>query len=263
MHAFPSSERVMALAGDSACQVALEIVEQTGSTNADLLARAATLSQPVLRWALHQTAGRGRAGRQWTAERDAALTFSLAWKLHVPMHALSGLSLAIGMALVQCFADKGVVAQLKWPNDVLRDGAKLAGILIETVKDRREPDTVWAVIGIGINLAHAQHLSAQLGRAVADLGVAHADREAWVAWLLTALCDMLPCFEREGFAPFAQRWAAVDAYAGREVNIIDHGDILHAGRVAGVDVEGRLLLDTAAGRIAIVAGDVSLRMRED
>src|SRR5690606_33065575 len=209
MQALPSSARVAALAasaGDAARAVALEIVAETGSTNADLLARTATLTQPTLRWAQRQTAGRGRAGRSWLAADDGALTFSLAWKLRLPPQALSGLSLAVGVALARQLAAKGVTVQLKWPNDLLRDGAKLAGILIETAADRRERGVLWVVIGVGLNLAHGDELGAQLGRAVADIGDPKADREAWMAALLMGLCEMLSVFEREGFAPFAQEW---------------------------------------------------------
>jgi len=263
MQALPSSARVVALAGNAASAVAFEIVAETGSTNADLLARVATLTQPTLRWAQRQTAGRGRAGRPWLAADDGALTFSLAWKLTLSPQALSGLSLAVGVALARQLAARGVAVQLKWPNDLLRDGAKLAGILIETAADRRERGALWVVIGVGLNLAQGDELGAQLGRAAADIGQPQADREAWMAALLAGLCEMLPVFECEGFAPFAQEWNGFDAYAGCEVNILDRGEVLHHGRAVGVDEAGRLLLDTAAGRVTVMAGDVSLRMAEN
>lgn len=255
--------RVATLASEATSTVALEIVAETGSTNADLLARTATLTQPTLRWAYRQTAGRGRAGRPWLAADDGALTFSLAWKLWLPPQALSGLSLAVGVALARQLAAKGVTVQLKWPNDLLRDGAKLAGVLIETAVDRRERGTLWVVIGVGLNLAQGDELGAQLGRAVADIGQPQADREALMAALLAGLCEMLPVFEREGFAPFVQEWNAFDAYAGCEVNILDRGEVLHHGRAIGVDEAGRLLLDTKAGRVVVIAGDVSFRMAEN
>jgi len=263
MQVLPSSARVAALAGAAARPVVLEIVAETGSTNTDLITRAATLTQPTLRWAQHQLAGRGRAGRPWLTNAEGALTFSLAWRLKMSPQALSGLSLAVGVVLAQQLTVQGVQVQLKWPNDLLRDGAKLAGILIETVADRRERGAVWAVIGVGLNLVQGNELSARLGRAVADVGQPRVDREAWMAALLTGLCEMLTTFEREGFVPYVQAWRSFDAYAGCEVNILDQGQVLHHGRAAGVDETGRLLLDTAAGRIAITAGDVSLRRAED
>jgi len=263
MQVLPNPVRVAAFAGPVARDVAIEIVAETGSTNADLMARIAALTQPTLRWALHQTAGKGRAGRTWLAPENGALTFSLAWKLAVPLQALSGLSLAIGCVLSQQLNTFGVPAQLKWPNDILRDGAKLAGILIETAIDRRDRNAIWVVIGIGINLARSTELSQALKRNVADTSDIEHDDEQWMGALLNGLSTMLIQFEYEGFAPFVAQWNAFDAYAGQDVKIVDQGRILHQGRAAGVDADGRLLLDTAEGQIAIVAGDVSLRMAEE
>jgi len=263
MHVLPDSERVAALAHPAARDVAIEIVAETGSTNADLLARTATLAQPTLRWALHQTAGKGRAGRTWLAPENGALTFSLAWKLALPLQALTGLSLAVGCVLSKQMNTFDIPARLKWPNDILRDGAKLAGILIETAVDRHDRNAVWVVIGIGVNLARSSELSHELGHAVADASDVERDSEQWMGALLGGLATMLVQFEREGFASFVAQWNALDAYAGQDVKIMDQGRVLHQGCAAGVDAEGRLLLDTADGQIAIVAGDVSLRMAED
>ncbi|WP_293780873.1 biotin--[acetyl-CoA-carboxylase] ligase [uncultured Oxalicibacterium sp.] len=262
MQVSPSSERIAALAGATAAQVAIEVVAETGSTNADLLARVPQLTQPVLRWALAQTAGRGRAGRQWLAPENSALTFSLAWRLRIPLQALSGLSLAVGVALSRALAQLGVDTRLKWPNDLLRDGAKLAGVLIETAIDRQDRQAIWVVIGIGLNLTQSQNLSAQLARAVADVGEVHVDREQWMAVFLAELSSMLAVFEQEGFAPFVGEWNALDAYAGREVVILDQGRELHHGYTAGVDASACLQLDTQEGRVSVAVGDVSLRMTE-
>jgi BirA family biotin operon repressor/biotin-[acetyl-CoA-carboxylase] ligase len=255
-----SAERVAALCGAAAQRVAIRVVAETGSTNDDLLAEARSLQRPTLLWALAQTAGRGRAGRSWHADEDATLTFSLAWKFALPLHALTGLPLAVGVTIADVLGLYAIDVRLKWPNDLLRDGRKLGGILIETVRDG---DACWAVIGIGINMALPQQLDDQTAAAAAAAPELQADRGQVIATLTTALVEALGTFEQQGLAAFTARWNARHAHAGRQVNIIDQGRILHSGRASGVDDQGRLLLETAQGPVAIVAGDVSLRLAED
>lgn len=241
-------------------RLAVEVVEQTGSTNADLLARAATLSGPLLLVARNQTAGRGRAGRSWLSSSEGSLTFSLAWRFEGGLARLTGLPLAVGVALAETLEGLGVQVGLKWPNDVLRDGDKLAGILIET--QAAQDGGVWTVIGIGLNLLMPDELEAQIGRSVASLPwLARMDRDELLAALLDGLAGALREFERAGFAAFAPRWNLRHAWQGETVTVLDGGAVLHEGSAAGVDDAGRLLLDTADGRIAVLAGDVSLRVK--
>jgi BirA family biotin operon repressor/biotin-[acetyl-CoA-carboxylase] ligase len=248
------------IAALSKAGVAVEVVEETGSTNADLLARAACLSGPLLLVARNQTAGRGRAGRSWLSSNEGSLTFSLAWRVEGGLARLTGLPLAIGVALAETLEGLGVQVGLKWPNDVLRDGDKLAGILIET--QAAQDGGVWTVIGIGLNLLMPDELEAQIGRSVASLPwLARMDRNALLAALLDGLAGALREFERAGFAAFAARWNLRHAWQGETVTVLDGGAVLHEGSAAGVDDAGRLLLDTADGRIAVLAGDVSLRVK--
>ena len=240
--------------------LAVEVVEETGSTNADLLARAATLTGPLLLVARNQTAGRGRAGRSWLSSSEGSLTFSLAWKFDGGPARLTGLPLAVGVALAETLERLGVQVGLKWPNDVLRDGDKLAGILIET--QAAAGGGVWAVIGIGLNLLMPDELEARIGRSVASLPwLARMDRDALLAALLDGLAGALDEFDHAGFAAFAARWNLRHAWQGELVTILDGARVLHEGSAAGVDDAGRLLLDTPTGRIAVLAGDVSLRVK--
>jgi len=268
-----SAQRIAALiassSNDNAKTVVVEVVAETGSTNADLLARVIAadggrLVAPVLLVAESQTAGRGRAGRPWQTTKTSALTFSLAWKFKRPLHALIGLPLAVGVALAEALGIFGVDVELKWPNDVLRDGAKLAGILIETAQDKGVGATgTWTVIGIGVNLTMPPDLQQRIGRAVADVSelLTH-DRERLLAILLSALSDALADFDARGFAHFVASWNRLHAYAGRTVRILDDGRVLHEGVAVGVDEQGCFLMDTANGRVAVTAGDVSLRLQE-
>ena len=248
------------IAARSSANVAVEVVEETGSTNADLLARASSLAAPLLLVARNQTAGRGRAGRSWLSSSEGSLTFSLAWHFEGGVNRLAGLPLAIGVALAETLGRLGVQVGLKWPNDVLRDGDKLAGILIET--QAAPAGGVWAVIGIGLNLVMPDEAEALLGRSIASLPwLARMDRNELLAALLDGLADALREFERAGFGAFAARWNLRHAWQGETVTILDRGVVLHEGAAAGVDDAGRLLLDTVDGRIAIMAGDVSLRVK--
>jgi BirA family biotin operon repressor/biotin-[acetyl-CoA-carboxylase] ligase len=261
-----NAERIMALSHAGAQgQVKVEVVAETGSTNADLLARAAGLEGAVLLVAEHQTAGRGRAGRSWLSSPGHSLTFSLAWKFGGGLHTLTGLPLAVGTALAETLGRLGQKVALKWPNDVLKDGDKLAGILVETALAETAPageKAVWAVIGIGLNLAMPDELEEKIGRPVAAVPwLARMDREALLAAILDGLAEALRLFEKSGFSAFSTRWNLLHGWQGLPVTILDRGEVLHEGLAAGVDDAGRLLLDTESGRTAIVAGDVSLRIK--
>ncbi|SFG85346.1 BirA family transcriptional regulator, biotin operon repressor / biotin-[acetyl-CoA-carboxylase] ligase [Duganella sp. CF458] len=273
MNAMPlTAAAIRALVADSASHVAIEVVDETGSTNADLLARVPTAGQrapvalcgpvlraPVLRVAERQTAGRGRAGRSWLSAPGASLTFSVAWPFRAPLHRMVGLPLAVGVALAETVNGLGVPVQLKWPNDMLKDGAKLAGILVET---QAAPDgTIWAVIGCGMNLLMPDEMEAAIGREVSSAPwLAQMDRNALLAQLLSRLCAVLAEFDDTGFAAFTERWNALQAWRGQPVRLLDQGAVQQEGLAAGVDQQGRLLLDTPSGRVAVLSGDVSLRL---
>lgn len=259
-----SPEGIAALCRPAAQAVTVKVVEQTGSTNADLLAALRELTTPTLLIAKSQTAGRGRAGRSWLSAPGKSLTFSLAWKFNLPAHALMGLPLAVGVAIADAFAMFNVNVRLKWPNDVLYEGKKLAGILIESASAGQVPhDASWAVIGIGINMAVNESMSAEIGRPVASIPwLAALDQDMLMATLLNALAESLMQFEHEGLKAFTARWNALHAYTGHAVSIIDNGKLLHEGVAVGIDDIGCFLIDTKTGRMAIMAGDVSLRAKE-
>lgn len=266
----------------------IEVVETTSSTNADLRERVDTLTGPLLLAAERQTAGRGRAGRSWLAEAGNSLCFSLAWPFTGPLHRLAGLSLAVGVVLAECLRAQGTPVTLKWPNDLLVDGAKLGGILIETASGASR-ERAWAVIGVGLNVRVSAARDAAVGQPVASLAArsetlpagaagnpaaaataaaaaADADADAidrnhLLARLADALTAGLLAFERDGLAPFVTRWEVLHAHAGQAVSIVEQGRVLHQGIALGIDASGCLRLETSAGIITVAAGDVSLRAR--
>jgi BirA family transcriptional regulator, biotin operon repressor / biotin---[acetyl-CoA-carboxylase] ligase len=263
----------------------IDIVDETGSTNADLMEqlraqpREVAHREPVVRVAYSQTAGRGRRGRAWLAEPGNALLMSVGCVLKRPIEGLSGLSLAIGTAVLDALAhlplSPSARPALKWPNDVLLDDGKLAGILIETAWNA--PGATAVVIGIGMNLHGADRLAAQVddanrqaaanvpGTSPAALARAWPDANLTdaLAALLNALDATLARFESEGFRPFRQRWSDAHAYAGREVALLDQGQEVVRGIAAGVDERGQLLIETPDGPRAVATGELSLRLAKE
>ncbi len=233
----------------------VDVLTECDSTNARLLTRAeAGAPSGTVIAAARQTAGRGRMGREWYADDSASLTFSLLWRLP-PGTALGGLSLAVGVAVAEALRDLGVAqVALKWPNDILRDGRKLGGILIELVSGSANA----AVIGIGVNVRLPSGLPEEVRRNAAALEC-DVDRNALLARLLVSLHGVLQDFASGGFAGIRQRWLALNAHAGATVRIISAFVPPVEGRCLGVDNDGALLVETATGVQRIISGDVSLR----
>lgn len=245
----------------------------TGSTNADLLARARSGTGAGKPWLLGthlQETGRGRAGRPWQNRSGSTLMFSCAFDVHLPATQLAALSPLAGVAACEALrtvagpAPRGLC--MKWPNDVQWHDAKLAGILVETTRNPGGRDAGYTVvIGMGVNLIDAAELSLALGREVADwtqvqAGAAHAAAAAdLVCASATAWHEAVRTLEREGFGVFRQRFDQVDALAGRKVNVLDKGAILLSGTACGVDDQGRLLVQTPEGATPISVGEISIR----
>jgi BirA family biotin operon repressor/biotin-[acetyl-CoA-carboxylase] ligase len=240
----------------------LDLRDQVESTNSVLLASAqqggAHKSILAAEW---QSGGRGRRGRTWISPLGSGLTFSLLWRFGRPLTALSGLSLAVGVALARGLHGLGLTTVgLKWPNDLLVDGAKLAGILIETQGDMLSDAT--AVIGIGINVRALPEASRPAGYAVASLEEAlgaPVDRNDLLVRLATDLDRALSLFDREGFAPFRDEWQQLHVWQDRAVRILSGGELAFEGVALGVDAAGVLHVSTREGVRAVHAGEVSLR----
>ena len=239
-------------------QLTVEAVAETGSTNLDLMQRTSQLRVPTLRVAENQTAGRGRAGRSWLSSPGGVLTFSVAWHFAKPAHSLSAVPLVVGVAVAECVRQIGVQVHLKWPNDVLKEGKKLAGILVESSP---APDGgTWVVIGLGLNLHMPTKLEQEIGQAVADSAwLAQMDKNDLLAQLAHAIGRAMQVFDEYGFAVFVDRWNQLHAYAGQAVRIVEAEQVLHQGLALGIDDMGRLLLQVDGNTVAIHSGDVSLR----
>ena len=248
--------------GTNAGRFTLDVRDTVDSTNSRLLERAAAGAPGGMVLAAEwQSGGRGRLGRAWHAGVGEALTFSLLWRSTRGAGALSGLTLAVGVALARALAAAGAGSvALKWPNDVLWRGAKLAGILTELQGDALGPTAV--VIGVGINVRLSEATRTRIGQAATDLetacGVA-PDRNRLLAEVLIELDRLLEAFGRAGFAALRDEWQRHHAQQGRRVTLTLPDGTRRSGRARGVAEDGALLLETRSGTQRFHSGDVSLR----
>jgi BirA family transcriptional regulator, biotin operon repressor / biotin---[acetyl-CoA-carboxylase] ligase len=208
-----------------------------------------------------QTAGRGRRGRQWLSWEGASLNFSAMWRFAPTAPVPAGLSLVAGIAVAAVLEKLGIVGvQLKWPNDILVHGAKVAGILVELVPGRGR--TPAAVVGIGINLQLPPGTSIPDQPQVTDLA-SHLgelpDRNLLLARLLVELHTLFETYATAGFPALRGAWEQRNAHADLPVTVAGEDADLR-GTCAGVDEDGALLLRTDMGTVRVLSGEVSLRV---
>ncbi|MEJ2408112.1 MAG: biotin--[acetyl-CoA-carboxylase] ligase [Novosphingobium sp.] len=234
----------------------IRTVEETGSTNADLMARLSGGEYlPEGDWlvANRQSAGRGRLGRVWN---DGAGNFmgSTVVRPGPGDPAASTLALMTGLAVHEAlgaFVPGRSTLWLKWPNDLLLDGAKIAGILLEVAAGT-------VIVGIGVNLVFAPDIPGRAVAALADYGPA-PDRDAFAEALAAAFDRELHRWRSVGLAPLLRRWQSAAHPVGTSLTVVPPGEDAFAGSFAGLSQDGNLLLDLADGtRRTIHAGDVLL-----
>jgi BirA family transcriptional regulator, biotin operon repressor / biotin---[acetyl-CoA-carboxylase] ligase len=241
---------------------ALECVDQIDSTQSELLRRAKLgLLDITALMAKSQSAGRGRSGKAWyspAATNNLYLSMLLCVKL--PIHQLSGLTLALGVAAGRAIAQRANVqnVKLKWPNDLWIDDQKLGGILVE-VAAHTAVET-WVVAGVGVNIAMPQN--APIDQAFTCLRAHGAELEPQI--LAQAICESwiqaTQLFADSGFAAFASPFASVDALFDRELVTSSEPGIVW--RAIGVNKQGALILQNGAEQKLLQAGEVSVRVRD-
>lgn len=253
---------VLKAIGEQRAWFALEVLDEVASTNTYLMQNKHAAHATCV--AAHmQTNGKGRRGRTWVSQLGASLTFSLLWRFQFGAAALSGLSLCVGVALIRALRDFDVnTAQLKWPNDVLVDGKKLAGILIELQGDLEGPSA--AVIGVGINLnfnsSLPKNVLERIDQPAIDLASVKAiDQNALLGAILKHLADVLSGFEVNGFVALRDEWLSYHAYENKQVRMLLPNGTDVKGHVQGVADDGILLVETALGLQRFSAGEISLR----
>lgn len=244
----------------------LEVHDCLASTNSYLMQHASTTMHRTCVATNLQTQGRGRRGRTWQASLGASLTFSLLWRFQCGASRLSGLSLAVGVALMRSLVTLGVQnVQLKWPNDLLVNQQKMAGILIELQGDMEGPSA--AVIGIGINLDLSVQMKAQIDQPTTDLKSALGDAfnpnmanpNDLLAIMLKHLSEVLSQFEQQGFTSLREEWLSHHAYHEKPVKLLHPDGRETLGVVRSIAEDGVLLVETAQGVQRFMSGEISLR----
>jgi BirA family biotin operon repressor/biotin-[acetyl-CoA-carboxylase] ligase len=255
----PLDESRLLGALDPTPDLTLELLAEADSTN-EVAAERARAGAPdgLLVVADHQRAGRGRLDRTWETPAGTAVTFSLVLRPTVPASSWPWLPLLTGHTVAKALAGFGYDARLKWPNDVLLDGLKVAGILVERVDTDSGPA---AIVGVGINTGTtADELPVETATSLALsrpdpapsredvlVGVVQAIREGYDAWQVGGA---------EAATRLASSYAAHCATVGQQVRVDLPGGTTIAGRAVDVDADGRLVVETADGQQKVGAGDV-------
>lgn len=240
----------------------LELLHSLPSTN-DYLKEKLTLAQTAyICLAEQQSAGKGRMGRTWISPFGVNIYLSCLWQFQQDLSTLAGLSLVIGLAVVKTLSTCGFNDdfKLKWPNDILWQNKKLAGILIEISAETY--GCARTIMGIGLNvnmLSDNQQEITQPWTSISAITGNMQDRNKIAGLLINQLLQHISIFERQGLAAFLPQWHGYDALLGKEISL-QHGNDIISGVANGVNEYGQLLLKHADGCTrAYSSGDVSVR----
>ncbi len=236
------------------------------STNQYMLDRIPALTSGDTCLAEYQSAGRGRRGRQWLSPFGCNLYLSMYWKLEQGPAAAIGLSLVVGIIIAETLnkLSKNKV-KVKWPNDLYMNDKKLAGILVELTG--KTGDAAHIIIGVGINIGmdknniENNNTINQQWSSLRD-EVKNIERNQLSINIIQALRKSLILFEKEGLAPFIDRWFELDNFLNRRIKLLIGNDIIQ-GIERGINEQGALMLQKENGEIVpYIGGEISLRSNE-
>jgi len=240
------------------------VLDSIDSTSAEALRRLEQgVEAPFLVLAERQTAGRGRRGRKWVSPFAENLYYSLVLRVEGGARRLEGLSLVVGLAVMQALRRAGVAeVGLKWPNDLLVAGRKIAGILLELVGD--PADVCHVVVGIGINV-NMQAMDEGIDQPWTSMRIEAGklvDRNALVCQLNEQLQNYLAKHRERGFAALQAEWEANHLWQGRKVMLVAGAQQIE-GVALGIDRQGALRLKVGEIERQYSGGELSLRLRDD
>jgi BirA family biotin operon repressor/biotin-[acetyl-CoA-carboxylase] ligase len=242
----------------------IHLYDSVASTNETLrdLARAGAREGTVV-LAEHQTAGRGRAGKVWFSPPGVNLYASILFWPRIPLTSAGPFSFMASLALTDAIRELGLSPAIKWPNDVLLQGRKVAGTLAEASADGDRLEYVILGIGVNVNvdretLRHGLGDAAQSATSLREALGHPVDRNAFTAAFLCFLDEWLARHRGEGDAPLLRAWRGRDIVMGRRVEVRDSSRTI-VGRARGIDAQGQLEIEDSLGRLHRVgAGDVRL-----
>lgn len=246
-----------------ACAWPVFVFDSIDSTNAEALRSIERgVAAPFLVLAERQVAGRGRRGRKWVSPFAENIYYSLVLRIDGGMRQLEGLSLVVGLAVMQTLRDLGITgAGLKWPNDVLVGQKKIAGILLELVGDPADVCHVVLGVGINVNMQMADEVDQLWTSMRLEAGRAF-DRNHVVALLGDVLQEHLNRHQSEGFSVFQAEWERGHLWQGCAVSLIAGVNQVD-GVVMGIDGQGALRLKVEGVEKVFSGGELSLRLRDD
>ena len=243
----------------------LEVLHTTESTNSYVLERIQNCPDYVKRGkynavlAEYQTAGKGRRGRTWVSPFGKNIYLSLACQMELENSGIDGISLVSGLAVGRALKSLGTEeVGIKWPNDIVLNNKKLAGILLELQGDVTGVCNL--VVGVGINVQCTEEEMCSVNQPWTDLSAAGeaADRNQLAGSLIGHLIAALEEFQQKGFTPFMEEWNLHDITLGQAV-VISSSSRQWQGIAKGINNQGALLLDTGNGMESFSGGEVSLR----
>lgn len=241
----------------------VNVANVVGSTNDEIKQNVATLNKGAVCIAEAQTKGRGRRGRKWVSPYGASIYLSMLWRFESGYESISGLSLAVGLAVKRAIAKVGYDdAYLKWPNDIYVKNKKLAGVLIEL--EGQFDGVTEVVIGIGLNI-NLPDGDLDIDQDYIDLQSVmdgYVDRNEICAALIDELWSMLMTFENDGMSPLVQEWKNADLYRDKPIVLLVGKEKIN-GICRGINESGALLLETTSGIKTFHGGEVSVRPKQN
>lgn len=240
----------------------LEVLTLIDSTNNYLLNKIEYTGNYAV-FAEHQTAGRGQFKRNWHSSFGKNITLSVLWQFSIPLNKLAGLTLVVGIAVVKGLEEYGLKRiQLKWPNDIIYDGKKLAGILIESRSIEQKIQRM--VIGIGLNLynpfSNHSPINYQAITSIFSIQNLPPQRNRLAVLILKNLLQTLMVFETKGLNYFMQDWQRLDNLAGKLITIQNQINFLE-GIARGINTQGQLCVQIKDQMHYFNTGEIGVKLK--